>query len=67
MTVSNIRTLVVGSWLGALLTPMLATQAPAQVLDRLKKVVSSAAESETMSQIDRMVRGKVRCVFDDLE
>jgi outer membrane protein OmpA-like peptidoglycan-associated protein len=67
MTVSNIRTLVVGSWLGALLTPMLATQAPAQVLDRLKKVVSSAAESEAMSQIDRMVRGKVRCVFDDLE
>ena len=39
----------------------------AQILKRIKKTVANAAEQETLNQIDRMVRGKVRCVFDDLE
>ena len=41
--------------------------AGAQVFDRLKKTVKKAAEDETMRNVDRLVRGKVRCVFDDLE
>jgi OOP family OmpA-OmpF porin len=41
--------------------------AEAQILNRLKKTVAKAAEDETVNQVDRMVRGKVRCVFDDLE
>lgn len=43
------------------------SDASGQILKRLKNVVKDAAESETMSRIDRLVRGKVRCVFDDLE
>jgi outer membrane protein OmpA-like peptidoglycan-associated protein len=39
----------------------------AQILRRIKETVKRAAEDETMNQIDRLVRGKVRCVFDDLE
>jgi outer membrane protein OmpA-like peptidoglycan-associated protein len=38
-----------------------------QLLRRIKKTVSDAAESEALGQIDRLVRDKVRCVFDDLE
>ena len=39
----------------------------AQILKRIKKTVTKAAEQESLNQIDRMVRGKVRCVFDDFE
>ena len=39
----------------------------AQILKRVKKTVAKAAEQESLNQIDRMVRGKVRCVFDDFE
>jgi OOP family OmpA-OmpF porin len=39
----------------------------AQILRKARETVKRAAEAETMSQLDRMVRGKVRCVFDDLE
>jgi outer membrane protein OmpA-like peptidoglycan-associated protein len=39
----------------------------AQLIKRIKKTVAKAAEQESLNQIDRMVRGKVRCVFDDFE
>lgn len=42
-------------------------QADAQLIKRVKKVITDAAESESLSQIDRLVRGKVKCVFDDEE
>jgi outer membrane protein OmpA-like peptidoglycan-associated protein len=43
------------------------TAAEAQFLDKVKKAVKRGAENETLSQVERMARGKVRCVFDDLE
>jgi outer membrane protein OmpA-like peptidoglycan-associated protein len=51
----------------ALVSSMSIPDAGAQVFDRLKRTVKKAAEDETMSNVDRLVRGKVRCVFDDLE
>jgi outer membrane protein OmpA-like peptidoglycan-associated protein len=51
----------------ALVSLMAIPEADAQVFDRLKKTIKKAAEDETMSNVDRLVRGKVRCVFDDLE
>jgi outer membrane protein OmpA-like peptidoglycan-associated protein len=39
----------------------------AQILKQIKKTVTKAAEQESLNQIDRLVRGKIRCVFDDLE
>lgn len=47
------------------LSSMAAPATQAQVLKKLKKTVKHAAESETMGQVDRMVRDRVRCVFDD--
>lgn len=44
-----------------------SASAEAQLLKRIKKTVKDAAEAETLNQIDRLVRGKIRCVFDDLE
>jgi outer membrane protein OmpA-like peptidoglycan-associated protein len=41
--------------------------AEAQFLDKVKKAVKRGAENEALSQVERMARGKVRCVFDDLE
>lgn len=41
--------------------------AHAQFLKKAKEAVKKAAETETLNQIDRVVRGQVRCVFDDLE
>jgi OOP family OmpA-OmpF porin len=41
--------------------------ARAQILNRLKRTVQKAAEDETVNHVDQLVRGKVRCVFDDLE
>lgn len=41
--------------------------ADAQILKKLKKTVQRAAEDETLSQIDRLVRDGVGCLFDDLE
>lgn len=60
------RPLASGFLLAACGLAMLAAPADGQILKRLKKVVGNAAESEAMNQVDRMVRGKVRCVFDDL-
>jgi outer membrane protein OmpA-like peptidoglycan-associated protein len=45
----------------------LPAPADAQLLRKAKKTVGNAAEAETLNQLDRMVRGKVRCVFDDAE
>jgi outer membrane protein OmpA-like peptidoglycan-associated protein len=39
----------------------------AQFLKKLKDAAKDAAEDETMSQVDRMVREGVACVFDDLD
>ena len=39
----------------------------AQILRKARETVKRAAEAETLSQLDRMVRGRVRCVFDDLD
>lgn len=44
----------------------LARPVDAQLVNRIKKTVKNAAEGEALSQLNRMVRGKVRCVFDDL-
>lgn len=38
-----------------------------QFLDKLKDRAEEAAEQETMNQVDRMVRDKVQCMFNDLE
>ncbi len=39
----------------------------AQILKKLKRTVERAAEDEALSQIDRLVRDGVACMFDDLE
>ena len=58
---------------GVLLVPalllLISLPAPAgaQLWKKVKKTVRGAAETESLSQLDRMVRGKVRCVFDDLK
>jgi len=63
---SNARLFAVGLALLALVcvTPR---QADAQILKKLKDTAAQAAEDETMSQVDRMVRDGVSCVFNDLE
>lgn len=47
---------------------LLASPASAhgQFLDKLKDRAEEAAEQETLNQVDRMVRDKVQCVFNDL-
>jgi outer membrane protein OmpA-like peptidoglycan-associated protein len=45
----------------------LAASGEAQIPKKIKKTVTTAAEKQTMSEIDRLTRDKVRCVFDDLE
>jgi OmpA-OmpF porin, OOP family len=39
----------------------------AQIFKKLKETVKQAAEEETLSQVDVLVRDKVKCVFNDLE
>jgi outer membrane protein OmpA-like peptidoglycan-associated protein len=41
--------------------------ADAQFFKNLKKTVKDAAESETNSQVDKIVRGSVQCAFDNLQ
>lgn len=41
--------------------------AEAQFINKIKKAVKRGAENEALSQVERMAREKVRCVFDDLE
>ncbi len=48
----------------ALLVP---APAAAQIWKKVKKTVERAAETESLDQIDRLVRGKVKCAFDDAE
>ncbi len=67
MRVLRLRSVVMAPLLAFLTVAVLPTRAPAQILKRIKKAVTSAVEDETLSQVDRIVRGKVRCVFDDLE
>jgi len=47
---------------------VIATPQPAhgQILKKLKERAKEAAESETLNQVDLMVRDKVQCVFNDL-
>ncbi|MCJ7629098.1 MAG: hypothetical protein MUO50_12015, partial [Longimicrobiales bacterium] len=46
---------------------LLAPQpADSQVLNRLKKRAAQAAEDQLSQEIEEMIRGAVRCVFDDL-
>jgi OmpA-OmpF porin, OOP family len=59
-------TLAVGLALTSLSVFQFGT-AECQVLNRLKRAIGRAAEEETTNQLDELVRGKVRCVFDDLE
>jgi outer membrane protein OmpA-like peptidoglycan-associated protein len=58
-------------WLlpGLAIALLCATPRPvdAQVLKRLQKTATQAAEDETMNQLDRMVREGVACAFNDLE
>lgn len=66
------RTSFTGSLTGSLAVALCASlatpgTADSQLSKRLKQAVTRAAESETVNQVDRFVRGKVRCVFDDLE
>lgn len=46
---------------------VLATPSPAhgQFLDKIKDRAEEAAEQETLNQVDRMVRDRVQCVFND--
>jgi len=39
----------------------------AQVIDRLKRRVAAAAEEQVAQEFEEIVRGAVRCVFDNLE
>lgn len=66
------------AWIPSVLSPaglalavaiVLATPAhgEAQLLRKARETVKRAAEAETLNQLDHMVRGKVRCVFDDTE
>lgn len=41
--------------------------AQGQFLDKLKDKAEEAAKSETLNQVDMLVRDKVQCVFNDLE
>lgn len=45
----------------------LPTPGHAQFLKKLKETAQQAAEEEAVSQVDLFVRGKVQCVFNDLE
>jgi OOP family OmpA-OmpF porin len=45
--------------------PALPDVAEAQIPKRIQRAVTRAAEDETARQVERLVRGKVRCVFDD--
>jgi len=45
----------------------LPASAEAQFFKKLKQTVKDAAESETNAQVDKLVRGKVQCAFDNLE
>lgn len=53
--------------LGLLAMPLVPATAEAQITRRIGRAVTRAAEDETARQLDRLVRDKVRCVFDDLE
>ncbi len=55
------------SLLAAALSIGLPSTAEAQFLKKLKDAATDAAENETLSQVDRMVREGVACMFDDLE
>lgn len=46
---------------------LLPAPAAAQIWKKVKKTVERAAETESLDQIDRVVRGKVKCAFDDAE
>ena len=45
----------------------LPTTADAQILKKLTKTVTQAAEEETLSQVDRLTREGVACPFNDFE
>lgn len=49
----------------AVATLALPSPAEAQFLDRIKKTAERAVEDETASQVDRAVRGAIRCMVDD--
>ncbi|MEN8145771.1 MAG: hypothetical protein ABFS14_12580, partial [Gemmatimonadota bacterium] len=53
----------------AVIALVLATPQPAhgQFVKKLKKTVKKAAEEEALVSADQLVRGKVRCMFDDLQ
>ncbi len=53
--------------LGLALLFLMPAPSGAQVLKKLQKTASQAAEDETMNQVDRMVREGVACAFNDLE
>lgn len=63
----SIRGLTTSAVLVASALAVMPGDADAQILDRLKKRAKAAAENETLNQVDRMVRDKVRCMFNDLE
>ncbi len=46
---------------------MFAPPAQAQFWDKVKERVTDAAEDETLDQLERKVRGAVRCTFNDRE
>ena len=61
------RTLLSVPALALLVLAVLPAGAEGQILKRVKKTITGAAEDQALSEIDRLVRDKVRCVFDDLE
>ncbi len=46
---------------------LLGPPAQAQFWEKVKDRVTNAAEDETLDQLERKVRGAVRCTFDDLD
>ena len=59
--------LIVLSLLAAAVSIGLPSTADAQILKKLKDAATRAAEDEAISQVERMVRDGVACLFDDLD
>lgn len=65
MPVIQRNTLV--SLLVLLSSAILGSAADAQIIDRLRDSAQRAAENELLSEVDRLVRDGVGCLFNDLE
>jgi outer membrane protein OmpA-like peptidoglycan-associated protein len=61
------RRLIAPAFVAIIFVLALPSAGQAQFLKKLKETAQNAAEDEAASQVDALVRDKVRCVFNDLE